>query len=94
MKWSRASSLDVIFIKIDFENAYNQVDWSFILAMLKTLRFEPTFLMWKPSLKMLQHVSLLINAYQRKLGCFILLNKVSLGSNALCHGRRGTWLFA
>jgi hypothetical protein len=39
MEWARGLDLDVLFIKIDFEKAYDGVEWLFILVMLKVVSF-------------------------------------------------------
>jgi len=39
MKWVQNLGLTSLFIKIDFEKAYYQVEWPFILAVLKALGF-------------------------------------------------------
>jgi len=33
-----------MFIKIDFEKAYNNIEWWFIISMLKVLGFGPMFI--------------------------------------------------
>lgn len=43
MEWARGLDLDVLFIKIDFEKAYDVVEWLFILVMLKVVSFWPFF---------------------------------------------------
>jgi hypothetical protein len=42
MELTKCSCLDMLFIKIYFEKAYDRVDWSFIFPMLKSLLFGPT----------------------------------------------------
>ena len=37
MKWDKNQRFTALFIKLDFERAYEQVDWSNILAMLRAL---------------------------------------------------------
>lgn len=44
MKWARISGQDVLFIKIDFEKAYDRIEWRYILSMLKALGFGPVFI--------------------------------------------------
>nr|KUM50953.1 hypothetical protein ABT39_MTgene799 [Picea glauca]QHR90568.1 hypothetical protein Q903MT_gene4593 [Picea sitchensis] len=44
MEWARSTSLEALFIKIDFEKAYDRVEWPFILAMLKALGFGLAFI--------------------------------------------------
>ena len=34
----------MLFLKIDFEKAYDKIEWSFILVMLSMLGFDPHFL--------------------------------------------------
>ena len=44
MEWARHSKQHAIFLKIDFEKAYDWIEWPFILTMLYALWFGPTFL--------------------------------------------------
>lgn len=44
MEWDRISGQNIIFIKIDFEKAYDCIEWWFILSMLKVLCFRPMFI--------------------------------------------------
>ena len=44
MQWAQSSGQDALFIKIDFEKAYDHIEWRFILAMLQALGFGPYFL--------------------------------------------------
>jgi len=43
MEWACFSSMDVMFVEIDFEKAYDKFDWHFILAMLKDRGFGDVF---------------------------------------------------
>jgi hypothetical protein len=44
MKWAQTFGLDALSIKIDFEKAYDHMEWFSILAMLQGLSFGPRFL--------------------------------------------------
>lgn len=44
MDWVRRSQQREILLKIDFANAYDHIEWPFILAMLKALGFGPRFI--------------------------------------------------
>ncbi|KAH9312921.1 hypothetical protein KI387_027956 [Taxus chinensis] len=44
LEWARASLQKVVFLKIDFEKAYDHIGWSLILVMLKGLGFGDFFL--------------------------------------------------
>jgi hypothetical protein len=37
MEWARSLEVDAMFIKIDFEKAYNRVEWSFIIAIFNAI---------------------------------------------------------
>lgn len=39
MDWATKTSQQAIFLKIDFDKAYDQIDWSFIIDMLTYLGF-------------------------------------------------------
>jgi hypothetical protein len=41
LKWNREIDQQDIFLKIDFNNAHNQIDWFFITKMRTCLRFGP-----------------------------------------------------
>jgi len=44
MEWTHKFGKEALFIKIDFEKAYDRVEWNFILNMLKDLGFGPLYL--------------------------------------------------
>lgn len=44
MEWAKISQQDTLFFKIDFEKAYDNIEFHFILAMLKSLGFDPIFI--------------------------------------------------
>lgn len=44
MKWVLSSNQDALFIKIDFEKAYDKIEWFFIIGMLSALGFDPYFI--------------------------------------------------
>jgi len=44
MEWSQILGQNILFTKIDFEKAYDCIEWYFILAMLKALNFGPMFI--------------------------------------------------
>jgi len=44
MQWAQSLGQDALFIKIDFEKAYDRIEWRFILAMLQVIGFGPYFL--------------------------------------------------
>ena len=44
MKWTHLSKQNILFIKIDFEKAYDWIEWRFILSMLKFVGFRPMFI--------------------------------------------------
>ena len=44
MEWAQVSNQEALFIKIDFEKAYDRIEWNFILSMLQDLRFGLVFI--------------------------------------------------
>jgi len=44
MEWVQKFSQEALFIKINFEKAYDRIELNFILTMLKALGFGPLFL--------------------------------------------------
>lgn len=44
MEWARISGQNIMFIKINFEKAYDHIEWWFILSMLKALGFGIVFI--------------------------------------------------
>ena len=39
MKWARESGQEILFLKINFEKAYDRIDWTFITNILTCLGF-------------------------------------------------------
>lgn len=46
MHWDNYSNHNVTIILLDFEKAYDMVEWSFVLEMFKSLRFPKKFYRW------------------------------------------------
>lgn len=46
MEWAHSYNQDALFSKIDFEKAYDQIEWNFIIDMLEALGFGPIFLQY------------------------------------------------
>jgi hypothetical protein len=44
MEWARCLRLQALFINLDFEKAYNQAEWPFIMDMLRGLYFGQLFM--------------------------------------------------
>ena len=42
MEWTCISNQQAMFIKIDFEKAYDRIEWLFILSILRALGFSET----------------------------------------------------
>nr|KYP53426.1 Transposon TX1 uncharacterized [Cajanus cajan] len=50
-----------IFFKVDYEKAYDSVNWEFLLYMLRRLGFDPKWIQWIRACLESAHVSVLIN---------------------------------
>ena len=46
MNWAKESSQEVAMILLDFEKAYDRVEWPFVLGMLKAFGFPYYFCKW------------------------------------------------
>ncbi|XP_059070148.1 secreted RxLR effector protein 78-like [Cryptomeria japonica] len=46
MEWVKTSGQNVAMFLLDFEKAYERVEWGFILMMLETFGFPPEFCKW------------------------------------------------
>lgn len=44
MEWAYHSQQDILFLKINFEKAYDKIEWSLILYMLYAIGFGPNFI--------------------------------------------------
>ncbi|KAH9288546.1 hypothetical protein KI387_032663, partial [Taxus chinensis] len=44
VEWACKSHQATMFIKIDFEKAYDRIEWPFVLTMLQVLGFGPIFI--------------------------------------------------
>lgn len=44
MEWARVFDQEALFIKINFEKAYEMIEWNFILSMLQALGFDLIFI--------------------------------------------------
>ena len=42
----KAQKIDDFFFKVDFEKAYNKINWSFVFEILKMKGFPELFLSW------------------------------------------------
>lgn len=69
LSWAKS-----IFLKIDFENAYDQAEWLFIFVMLLVLYFGHFVCMsLRPFLVTNLHAYLLLKLYKRELGFLIYM---------------------
>jgi hypothetical protein len=68
MEWVRGLCLDTIFIKNDFEKAYDRVEWPFMLAMFKYLGLMVLFLCVVETL-IVEPIPLFTNSYNCHLFC-------------------------
>ena len=44
MEWDRVMQQATLFVKIEFQKAYDIIEWNFIISMLKALRFGQYFI--------------------------------------------------
>ena len=43
MEWAKTSNQEVVMLLVDFEKAYDRVEWDFFIKMLRDFGFPPNF---------------------------------------------------
>lgn len=46
MKWGKDSKQNVCMVLLDFEKAYDRIEWNFVIKILEKLGFPPSFYRW------------------------------------------------
>jgi len=50
LEWVVESEQDLVLLLLDFEKAFNRIEWGFIFAGLSKLGFSPKWIKWVSSL--------------------------------------------
>ncbi len=50
MGWAEESNQDLVLLLLDFEKAFDQIEWNFLFSALKKLGFKDTWIRWVRSL--------------------------------------------
>ncbi|XP_022041114.1 uncharacterized protein LOC110943688 [Helianthus annuus] len=61
LAWARQMGKEMFIFKIDFENAYDNVHWGFLLDMLRQLGFPIRWCLWVEGILMSVRSSVLVN---------------------------------
>lgn len=62
LTWAKKSSVDVFLLKIDFEKAYDNVNWNFVLSIMNQMGFSDRWCMWIRGILRSASSSVLVNA--------------------------------
>jgi hypothetical protein len=50
MNWAEESNQDLVLLLLDFEKAFNRIEWGFLFGALEKLRFGDTWIQWVKTL--------------------------------------------
>ncbi len=50
LSWAEESNQDLILLLLDFEKAFDRIEWNFLFTALEKLKFEDTWIRWVRSL--------------------------------------------
>ena len=94
INWAIESEQDMVLILLDFEKAYDRINWKFLEETLAALGFSETWIAWVQNLYTDTAVSILVNgqageefALQRSVrqGCPLVLYLFILAADVLGH---------
>jgi len=61
MEWARESKQELVVLLLDFEKAYDMVNWTFLQQAMKALGFSETWIKWTSTLYKGGETSVLVN---------------------------------
>jgi hypothetical protein len=61
MDWATESGQDLMLLVLDFEKAFNKIEWGFLFLALSKLGFSPKWIQWVSSLYWLASSSVKVN---------------------------------
>lgn len=66
IKWAKESRQNLVILLLDFEKAYDRVNWSFLEATMRKMGFSETWILWSSSLYRNAESSILVNGKKAK----------------------------
>jgi hypothetical protein len=61
MEWATENKQDLVILLLDFEKAYDRVNWTFLQSAMKKQGFSGTWIKWTTTLYEGAHTSVLVN---------------------------------
>ena len=61
MEWATESKQDLVVLFLDFEKAYDRINWTFLQETMRTQGFSEEWISWTSSLYKGAHTSVLVN---------------------------------
>jgi hypothetical protein len=62
--WAEESNQDLILLLLDFEKAFDRIEWSFLFEALARIRFYPKWIRWVSSLYTLASSTIKLNGVE------------------------------
>jgi hypothetical protein len=61
MEWATESKQDLVILLLDFEKAYDRINWTFLQSTMRKQGFSERWIKWTTSLYQEAHTSVLVN---------------------------------
>jgi hypothetical protein len=61
LEWAIESGHDLVLLLLDFEKAFNKIEWGFLFPTMSKLGFNPKWIKWVSSLYQLASSSVKVN---------------------------------
>lgn len=66
IEWAKESKQDLVILLLDFEKAYDRINWKFLEAAMRKLGFSETWVKWTSSLYRDAEFTVLVNGRKTK----------------------------